>query len=59
MQILSLSQETKLSISEHQNEDERADKNERNLLGELVLFCISTLKLKWFAYLSLPAAVFD
>ena len=46
MQILRLSQETKLSISEHQNEDERADKNKRNLLGELVLFCISTLKLK-------------
>ena len=54
--ILSLSEEIHLSISEPE------DKNllrEMHVCGKLVLFCFSTLKFKYVAYLSLQLSVYD
>ena len=49
--FLSLPHKIHLSTSEPENENTLAYKNKIHVPGELILFCFSTLKLKYFAYL--------
>ena len=54
---MSLSQEISLSISEPEDENKLVYKNKRNVLGKIILFSFDTLKLQYFAHLSLPLYV--
>ena len=56
---MNLSQEIHLSISEPEDETTLPYKNEIHVRGELILFCFSTFKLKYFAYLSLQPSIYD